>query len=92
MELSKKEIGKIVRGAKHGRIQLKMEKSSSSPQKDILCTLIVNGQLHRNYMCCCICKEILKKGESTNASRTKHISKHYLKGDLFWANCPRSTS
>ncbi len=82
MELSKTEIGKIIRGVKHGRIQLKMEKSSSSPQKDILCTLIVNGQVQRNYICCCICKEILKKGESNNACRRKHISKHYWKGDL----------
>jgi len=82
MELSKKDIGKIIRGVKHGRIQLKMEKSNSSPQKHILSTILVNGLVHRNYICCCICKELLKKGESNKACRRKHISKHYWKGDL----------
>ena len=82
MELSKKDIGQIIRGVNHGRMQLKREESNSSPQKDILCNIIVNGVVHRNYICCCICKELLKKGESNNACRRKHISKHYWKGDL----------
>ncbi len=82
MEISKKDICKIIRGVKHGKMQLAREDSSSSPEKDILCNIIVNGQVQRNYICCCICKEILKKGESNNACRRKHISKHYWKGDL----------
>ncbi len=85
MELSKKDIGQIIRGVNHGRMQLKREESNSSPQKDILCNIIVNGLVHRNYICCCICKELLKKGESNKACRRKHISKHYWKCDLV---CP----
>ena len=81
MELSKKEIGKIIRGVTHGRMQLKREESSFSRQKDFLCNIIVNGLVQRNYTCCCICKELLKKGESNKACRRKHISKHYWKGD-----------
>ena len=43
MELPKKEIGKIIRGLNQGRMQLKSEESNSSPQKDILCNINVNG-------------------------------------------------
>ncbi len=82
MELSKKDIVKIIHGDKHGRMQLKKEQSSSSPQKDILCNIIVNGILQRNIICCCICKELLKKGSCNKACRRKHITKHYWKGDL----------
>ena len=82
MELSKKDIGKIIRGVKHGRMQLKREEASNSSEKDILCNIIVNGLVQRNYICCCICKELLKKGASNKACRRKHISKHYWKGDL----------
>ena len=82
MELSKKELGKMFRGVNHGSIQLKMGTESCSPEKDILCNIIVNGQVQGDYMCCCICKELLKKGSSNKASRNKHISKHYWKGDL----------
>ncbi len=71
MELSKKDIGKIIRGVKNGRIQLKMEKSNSSPKKDILSTIIVNGLVQRNYICCCICKQLLKK-----ENRTMHVEEN----------------
>ena len=81
MELSKKDNGKIIRGVNHGRMQLKREESSSSSQKDILCNIIINGVVQRNYICCCICKELLKKGEANKACRRKHISEDYWKGD-----------
>ena len=83
MELPKKEIVKIIYGVKYGRMQLKKEESSSSPQKDILSNIIVNGFLQRNFICCCIYKELLKKGSCNKACRRKHITRHYWKGDLF---------
>ena len=81
MESSKIEIGKIIRGVTHGRMQLTREKSSIAPQNDILCDITVKGVVQRKYFCCCICKELLKKGEANKACRRKHISKHYWKGD-----------
>ena len=82
MEFSKKDLGKMFRGVTHGSIQLKMGTKSCSPEKDILCNIIVNGQVQEEYMCCCFCKELLKKGSSYKACRNKHISKHYWKGEL----------
>ena len=82
MELSKKDIGKLIRGAHYGSIQLKRRKYSCSKDKDILCNIIVNGLVEREYTCCCICKKLLKEGSSNKSCRNKHISRHYWKGDI----------
>jgi len=82
MELSKEVIGKILRGVIHGSIQLKKRTYSSSPDRDILCNILINGLVQREYSCCCICKELLKTGAGNKACRNRHISKHYRKGDL----------
>ena len=82
MELAKGDIGKIIRGVIRGSIQLKNGKYSCSPDRDILCNIIINGLVHRKYTCCCICKELLKNGGGNKACRNRHISKHYSKGDL----------
>ena len=82
MEVSKKDIGKIVRGATHGKIQLERVEENSSPEKNILCNIIVNGLPQEGYSCCCICKKLLKNGAANKSCRNKHISKHYWKGDL----------
>ncbi len=82
MEQSKKAIGDLIRGASHGRVQLKRVEFSSTPERDILCDIIFKGILQDGYTCCCICKELLKKGSSNKSCRNKHISNHYKKGDL----------
>ena len=82
MELSKKDIGKLIRGAHNGSIQLKRREYSSSNDKDILCNIIVNGVVEREYTCCCICKDLLKERASNKSSLNKHISRHYWKGDI----------
>ncbi len=86
MDLSKKAIRNLILGANHGRVQLKRVEFSSSPYRDILCEIIVKGVVQRGYTCCCICKELLKKGASNKACRNKHISKHYAKGDFIGPN------
>ena len=86
MELSKKAIGNLIRGANHGRVQLKRVEFSLTPERDILCDIIVKGVTQQGYSCCCICKKLLKKGASNKACRNKHIAKHYAKGDLIGPN------
>ena len=82
IDSSKREIGKLIRGVKNGTIQLKRIEYNASREKDILSIISFNGPGERQYSWCCICKKLLKKGSSNKSCRNKHISKHYLKGDL----------
>ncbi len=67
MDYSKKDLAKLISAGSTETVQLTKRDFGTSNGKDILCSIIVNGVLQHDYTCCCICKNLLKKGSSNKA-------------------------
>ena len=83
MDLSKDKLIKVIRKERSGRVQLERRDFLNRNAHEIYCNIEINGYPQKSYVCCCLCKALLKLGQGNKASRNRHIAKHNANGDPF---------
>ena len=81
MDLSRDELIKLVHSLTSRRVKLKRRDIINRNRNEIFCNIEISGSPQQSYVCCCLCKAVLKLGQGNKACRNRHIAKHYANGD-----------
>ena len=80
MDFSWDKLIKVIR-TNGSRVNLERRDFMNGNAREIFCNITINGHTQEFYVCCCLCKAVLKLGQGNKASRNRHKAKHIAKGD-----------
>ena len=81
MELSRDDLIKLVHTVTSRRVKLKRRDLINRNPTEIFSNIEISGSPQKSYVCCSLCKAVLKLGQDYKACRNRHIAKHYVNGD-----------
>ena len=76
MELSRDDLIKLVHTVTSRCVKLKRRDLINRNPTEIFCNIEISGSPQKSYVCCCLCKAVLKLGQRNKTCRNRHIAKH----------------